>query len=61
MAKLLLPKTIPAISEPCSLVCRYFHFKHDMLGYVVLILCGFIFAFWAATCFAYAKLNFQRR
>jgi hypothetical protein len=32
-----------------------------MLGYVVLILAGFVFMFWAATCAAYAKLNYQRR
>ena len=40
---------------------RYFHFRHSMLGYVVLILVGFVFMFWLATCTAYAKLNYQRR
>lgn len=32
-----------------------------MLGYVALILFGFIFLFWGAAMVAYYKLNFQRR
>lgn len=27
---------------------RYFHYRHDFIGWVVLILFGFIFTFWFA-------------
>lgn len=56
------PTYIAAMLNRLFMLCgRYFHFRHAMLGYVVLILVGFVFMFWLATCTAYARLNYQRR
>ena len=38
-----------------------FHYKHDMVGYVVLILFAFIAAFWMAGWAAFRFLNFNVR
>ena len=38
-----------------------FHYKHDMIGYVVLILFAFVAAFWVAGWAAFRYLNFNVR
>ncbi|KAK9788281.1 hypothetical protein WJX73_004447 [Symbiochloris irregularis] len=38
-----------------------FQYKHDMVGYVVLIMFGFVAVFWCLGAFAFKKLNFQKR
>ena len=38
-----------------------FHYQHDMIGYIVLILAAFIMAFWTAGWAAFRYLNFNVR
>ena len=38
-----------------------FRYKHDMVGYVILIMFGFVAVFWCLGAFAFKKLNFQKR
>ena len=38
-----------------------FHYKHDFIGWVVLILIAFVAAFWAAGWAAFRYLNFNVR
>ena len=36
-----------------------FHYSHDMVGYVVLVLAAFVAAFWTAGWAAFRYLNFN--
>ena len=38
-----------------------FDYEHDMIGYVVLIMFGFVALFWCLGAWAFQKLNFQQR
>ena len=38
-----------------------FDYRHDWLGYVVLILLGWIILFWGLGAYAFKKFNFQKR
>ena len=38
-----------------------FDYEHDMVGYIVLILIGFVAVFWGLGAFAFQRLNFQQR
>ena len=38
-----------------------FDYRHDFLGWVVLILVGWIIVFWALGAYAFKKFNFQKR
>ena len=38
-----------------------FDYKHDMLGYVVLIMFGFVAIFWLLGAYAFKKFNFQTK
>ena len=38
-----------------------FDYRHDWLGYVVLILIGWIILFWGLGAYAFKKFNFQKR
>ena len=38
-----------------------FDYRHDFLGWVVLILVGWIMAFWAMGAYAFKRFNFQKR
>ena len=36
-------------------------YQHDMIGYVVLIMFGFVAVFWLLGAYAFQKFNFQKR
>lgn len=38
-----------------------FDYRHDYLGWVVLILVGWTIVFWAGGAYAFKKFNFQKR
>ena len=40
---------------------QQFDYRHDWLGYVVLILLGWIILFWGLGAYAFKKFNFQKR
>ncbi len=49
-----------AISVP-QFLRQQFDYRHDWLGYVVLILIGWIIVLWGIGALAFKKLNFQKR
>lgn len=49
-----------AISVPQFLL-QQFGYRHDWLGYVVLILIGWIAALWGIGAYAFKRFNFQKR
>ena len=38
-----------------------FNYRHSFLGWVVLILVGWIIVFWAMGAYAFKRFNFQKR
>ena len=56
--------TLSGQTEPTSVpdfLRAQFGYRHDWLGYVVLILIGWIITLWGIGAFAFKRFNFQKR
>ncbi len=56
--------TLSGQTEPTSVpdfLRTQFGYRHDWLGWVVLILIGWIITLWAIGAFAFKRFNFQKR
>ena len=56
--------TLNGQTEPTSVpdfLRNQFGYRHDWLGYVVLILIGWIITLWGIGAFAFKRFNFQKR
>ena len=49
-----------AISVP-QFLRQQFDYRHDWLGWVVLILIGWVIVFWGLGAYAFKRFNFQKR
>lgn len=58
--RIVLNGQTESISVP-DFLRQTFDYRHDWLGWVVLILIGWIVLFWGLGAYAFKKFNFQKR